>query len=148
MSFRSIMVESSAKISVKGGMLIIDTGVTHSVPVEDISALMLENKTSVITAAALSRLGQSGCAVYVCDDRHLPCAVLTPFACHSRWKSVIDAQLGASLPAKKRLRGNLPDNGSVRALVITEKQYEAIEIMLGKLTEADEPFQCEQLTIF
>lgn len=49
---------------------------------------------------------------------------------------------------KERVRRNLPDNGSVRLLVITEKQYEAIEIMLGSLTEADEDFQCEQLTIF
>ena len=33
-------------------------------------------------------------------------------------------------------------------LVITEKQYESIEILLGKLTQADDSFQCEQLSIF
>lgn len=49
---------------------------------------------------------------------------------------------------KARLRANLPENGSVRALVITEKQYESIEIMLGALTQADESSQCEQLSIF
>ncbi len=47
-----------------------------------------------------------------------------------------------------RLKAHLPCNGSIRMLVITEKQFEAIEILLGKLTEADESFQCEQLTIF
>ena len=47
-----------------------------------------------------------------------------------------------------RLRSNLPDNGAVRVLVIMEKQYESIDIMLGRLTEADEPFQCEQLSFF
>ena len=47
-----------------------------------------------------------------------------------------------------RVRNNLPDNGAVRMLTITEKQYESIEILLGKLSEADEPFQAEQLTIF
>lgn len=47
-----------------------------------------------------------------------------------------------------RLRLNLPDNGSIRSLVITEKQYEAIDILLGRLTQADESFQCEQLSIF
>ena len=47
-----------------------------------------------------------------------------------------------------RLRDNLPDNGSVRLLVITEKQFESIEILIGALTEADESFQCEQLSIF
>ena len=47
-----------------------------------------------------------------------------------------------------RIRQNLPNNGAIRMLVITEKQYESIEILLGKLTEADDSFQSEQLTIF
>ena len=49
---------------------------------------------------------------------------------------------------RRRIRQNLPDNGSIRMLVITEKQYESIEILIGKLTQADESFQCEQLSIF
>ena len=49
---------------------------------------------------------------------------------------------------RARLRANLPPNGSLRMLVITEKQYESIEIMLGALTEADDPFEVEQLSIF
>ena len=49
---------------------------------------------------------------------------------------------------RARLRNNLPDNGSLRMLVITEKQYESIDIMLGNLSTADEDFQCQQLTIF
>ena len=47
-----------------------------------------------------------------------------------------------------RLKQKLPNNGAIRMLVITEKQYSSIEILLGRLTQADEPFQCEQLTIF
>ena len=49
---------------------------------------------------------------------------------------------------RARLRAAIPDNGSIRMLVITEKQYESIEILLGKHTEADASFQCEQLSIF
>lgn len=49
---------------------------------------------------------------------------------------------------RTRVRQNLPDNGSVRMLTITEKQYEAIEILLGRLTSADDPCQFEQLTFF
>ncbi len=47
-----------------------------------------------------------------------------------------------------RLRCNLPDNGAVRLLVITEKQFESIQILVGALTKADDSFQCEQLSIF
>ena len=49
---------------------------------------------------------------------------------------------------KARLKRCLPENGSIRVLVITEKQYETIEILLGDLCEADEDFQTEQLSIF
>lgn len=49
---------------------------------------------------------------------------------------------------RARLYGILPNKGSVRLLVITEKQYESIEILVGKLTEEDTSFVAEQLTIF
>ena len=49
---------------------------------------------------------------------------------------------------RQRVKQNLPDNGAIRLMVITEKQYEAIDVLLGKLSEADDTFQCEQLSIF
>lgn len=49
---------------------------------------------------------------------------------------------------RARVKQNLPDNGAIRMMVITEKQYEAIDILLGRLTQADEPFQAEQLSVF
>ncbi len=49
---------------------------------------------------------------------------------------------------KARLKRALPANGAIRMMVITEKQFEAIDILLGNFTEADQPFQNEQLTIF
>ena len=49
---------------------------------------------------------------------------------------------------RDRLKANLPENGSIRMLVVTEKQFSSMEILLGKLTQADESFQCEQLSIF
>ena len=49
---------------------------------------------------------------------------------------------------RARIHPYLPKNGAVRLLVITEKQYESIDILLGALAPADDAFQCEQLTIF
>ncbi len=49
---------------------------------------------------------------------------------------------------KARLYAALPPRGAVRMLVITEKQYSRIEILLGKPTQDDEPQQMEQLMIF
>lgn len=103
MAFRTLMIENPAYLSLKSSQLIIRTDSEHSVPVEDISALLLENRQITITAAALSALGQSGCCVYVCDEAHLPCAVFEPYLQHSRANSVFKKQLSVSLPQQKRL---------------------------------------------
>jgi len=103
MAYRSLIIESPARLSVRRSQLIIETDREHAVPLEDIDALLLENRQSTITAAALSQLGESGCALFVCDERHMPCAVLQPFCSHSRASAVLELQLSASLPLKKRL---------------------------------------------
>ena len=71
-------------------------------PIEDISALMLESRRATLSAAALSALAQNGTAVFVCDEKHLPCGVLLPYAQHSRQLAAARAQLSLTLPAKKR----------------------------------------------
>ena len=48
----------------------------------------------------------------------------------------------------KRLKANLPPNGSVRMLTITEKQYESIKILVGELSLEEKSADNEQLSIF
>lgn len=47
----------------------------------------------------------------------------------------------------KRLRMVLPPHGSIRLLTVTEKQYEAIEILLGENKAEEQPVVYEQLTL-
>ncbi len=103
MAFRNVIVQNPARISVKNSQLIIATDREHSLAVEDISALLIESRQSTITAAALSLLGQCGCAVFVCDEKHLPCAVLEPFCRHSRQLGIISSQLNMGEVLKKHL---------------------------------------------
>ena len=49
---------------------------------------------------------------------------------------------------RQRLYHVVPDNGSIRMLVITEKQFQSIEILLGNLTACDNEIETEQLSIF
>ena len=49
---------------------------------------------------------------------------------------------------KARLKAPLPDNGAVRMLAVTEKQYGAIEILLGKLNTEEEDAPLDQPTVF
>lgn len=48
---------------------------------------------------------------------------------------------------ENRVRRNLPENGSVRLLTITEKQYGSMQILLGNFKQADEPVSYEQITL-
>ena len=49
---------------------------------------------------------------------------------------------------RERLRNNVPNNGSIRVLTITEKQYENVEILLGKKTEYEKPVLYENISFF
>ena len=48
----------------------------------------------------------------------------------------------------ERLISHLPENGSVRYLVITERQYESMEILVGELKKEETPITPEQLTLY
>lgn len=49
---------------------------------------------------------------------------------------------------KERLNAALPPRGSIRLLVITEKQFNNIDILLSAKPEEDDILLCEQLMIF
>ncbi len=49
---------------------------------------------------------------------------------------------------QQRLKQNLPENGSVRLLKLTEKQYESIEILLGTEKFDDTSEAVELLNVF
>ncbi|MCL1845269.1 MAG: type II CRISPR-associated endonuclease Cas1 [Defluviitaleaceae bacterium] len=104
MAYRHVIVESEAKLSLKNNQLCVNT--FHgdgTVPIEDVSTLLIENRRSVISAAALAALARSGSAVFICDEFHMPCAVLTPFSQHSRQLEITKKQLALSVPVKKQL---------------------------------------------
>ena len=75
MSYRCVIVSNPAHISTRSEQLVVETDQRHTVPIEDISALMLESRRATLSAAALSALAQNGTAVFVCDEKHLPCGV-------------------------------------------------------------------------
>ena len=111
--------------------LVIETDQIYFVPIEDISAILLENRQSTITTAALSFLGESGIAVYFCDQKHMPCAVMTPFSNHSRELAVLKTQLACKEPVKKRLWQKIVKTkikNQAKCLEYTEKKDEALVI--------------------
>ena len=104
MAFRNLMVSSKAAIRLHNGNITVETDTAErSVPLEDINSLLLESRQSIITSAALCALAQAGATVYVCDERHIPCAAMLPFAPNARNYGVLKKQESLTAPAQKRL---------------------------------------------
>lgn len=49
---------------------------------------------------------------------------------------------------KRRVKAHIPEDGSVRMMVVTEKQYNDIEILIGEQKICDSPKNAEQLMEF
>ena len=46
-----------------------------------------------------------------------------------------------------RIKNNLPPDGSVRVLTVTEKQFASMEILVGEKTKQEEKVDCVQLLL-
>lgn len=103
MGYKSIIISSSARITVKNEQLVIEGEKSGSVPIEDIRTLMIESRASNISTYALYALSEAGICVYICDEKHLPCAVIQPIGRHSRQRKQIFSQLSQSKPHLKRM---------------------------------------------
>ncbi|MBO5143112.1 MAG: type II CRISPR-associated endonuclease Cas1 [Clostridia bacterium] len=103
MGWRSIVISHPSKISVKDNQLVIEQEEKWSMPIEDLTSIVIENPQVVITMKTLELLSDSNVTLYVCDNRHIPIGYLLPYYRHSRQLKIINQQLSQSEPFKKRL---------------------------------------------
>lgn len=103
MEFRSVFVSNPAQLSVRKGQLVIRQEEEFSIPMEDISSLLLESRAVSITTAALQELADHGVTVFVCDATHLSAAVVLPMNRHSRQLKLLKGQISMTKPTQKRV---------------------------------------------
>lgn len=103
MAYRNIFISSPAKLSLKNEQLVVRAQEEYSFPLEDISTIMIENAQATATSALLARCAQNGVLVYFCDNKHLPCGVLTGYHNHSRKFKMLQSQLNLKATLKKHL---------------------------------------------
>ena len=95
-------ITNPARLSIRDSQLVIKQEQETSLPLEDIGSIMIESNQVSITSAALASMSANGTAVFVCDNKHLPCGVLIPFHLHSRQWRVLKAQLAMTKPLAKQ----------------------------------------------
>lgn len=103
MGFRNIKIDSNIKLHIKNQQLIIGAEEEVQVPLEDINCILIENQSVTVSAYFLQKAADMGIAVYFCDEKHLPNAVLLPMVRHSRHFKILKYQMEAGKPLQKRL---------------------------------------------
>lgn len=106
MGYRNLMISSACKLSVKNAQLLVEvyeTGQTHSVPLEDINAIMLESQDISLNTYLLNALGENGICTFICDQKHLPSALVLPFESNYRQTKMLHLQLSVKKPFVKQL---------------------------------------------
>lgn len=102
MSWRTVVVSNPARLKIEDDQLVIIQDESISLPVEDISTLMIESPQVTLSSALLDILAQHGTLLLICDKHHLPSVACLPFAGHSRLLGVQRLQLSMSEPFHKR----------------------------------------------
>ena len=102
MGFRNIKIDSHVKLSIKNQQLYIEADILRQIPLEDINCIIIENQTVTVSAYLLQKMADMGITVYVCDEKHLPNAVLLPMVRHSRHFKILKYQIEAGKPLQKR----------------------------------------------
>ncbi|MGI6268833.1 MAG: type II CRISPR-associated endonuclease Cas1 [Acutalibacteraceae bacterium] len=104
MAYKNIVLASSATLSSKDNQLIIKSDCFNkSIPIEDISCVMVESHYVSISSYVLSKFSDYGVTLFVCNKEHLPTAVMLPINTHSRQLKMINLQYNQTKPFLKRL---------------------------------------------
>lgn len=102
MSWRSVVITRPTKLSVKNRQLKITQDEECTIPIEDISSIVLETPQISISSKVMSLMADNKVIMYSCDDKHLPNGIFIPFAIHSRELKIIKSQLNQTESFKKR----------------------------------------------
>ena len=84
MGYRNIKIETSQQLNIKNSQLLIGSSGEVQIPLEDINSILIESQAVTLSSYLLQKMTEMGIAVYVCDEKHLPNAVLLPMVRHSR----------------------------------------------------------------
>ena len=127
LAWRVVVISKPASLRVDTSQLIVAQEKEVSLPLEDLSAVVLESPMVTLSSALLARMAQQDILLLVCDEKHLPCLIALPCAGHSRLAKMQRLQLETTLPFRKRcwqtvvhqrLRIRLPACRSLRKMAL------------------------------
>ena len=103
MEYRNIFLANPARLSVRRAQLVIEQAEAYTIPLEDISTILIESPQVTLTARAASALATHGVTVFFCDEKHMPCCQLLPINQFCRQRKLLTAQCEIGKPLQKQL---------------------------------------------
>lgn len=105
MNWRILYFSKPAKINLLHSQLQYTPfeGDIVTIPIEDISVIVLESNQILLTTALLSKCTKNNILIFICNESHIPCGTFIPFHNHSRFSQIAKIQINTKEPLKKRL---------------------------------------------
>jgi len=141
-AWRSILVTKPCRLSTKNQQLIYEPKdePVVTVPLEDITVIVIETNQASMTTALLSRCAEKNIALFSCDNYHMPNGCFTPFHQHSRLSQVAHMQVEMKLPLKKKIWQKIITQkimNQSQALKYFEKENIQLELLTDKVKSGD-----------
>lgn len=100
---KTIFISEKNYLSLRLNNLIVKSENNEaSVPLSDISTIILDNPQIAISASLLSKIADSGIVLFTCNDKHIPNGIYIPFNTHCRFSGISRLQIELSEPFKKQ----------------------------------------------
>lgn len=105
MSWRIIQITQPGALRIKNRQLVYipQEGTEVTLPLEDVSVLILENDQIALNSYFLSALADFNIVLFVSDATHTPSGAFYPFHQHSRTSEIAWQQVALTEPFKKRV---------------------------------------------
>ena len=141
-AWRTILVTKPCKLSMKDEQLIYEPKDEEkiTVPLEDITVIVLENNQSSITTAFLSECAEKNIALFTCDNYHMPNGCFAPFHQHSRFSQISHIQRDMKLPLKKQIWQQIINqkiSNQAQLLEYFEKDNFQVKVLVDKVKSGD-----------
>ena len=135
MGYRQVIIKKSEKLHFKDNQLIIDKDESSiKVPLEDISYILIEDSSTILTTRILAELGKNAISLIVCDEKFEPTSIMYPYNYHFKQLDVFSHQLEIDDSIKNEFWNQIVKRkieNSIRVLEMTSKE----EFPISKLTE-------------
>ena len=111
MSWRTVVIASSAKLDYQMGYLVVRREDVKKIFLDEISILIIENTAVSLTAALLSAMTKKKIKVIFCDEKRNPSSELIPYS----------GSYNSSLKIRNQIRWNNSIKEEVWTVIVSDK---------------------------